>query len=86
MAKKKISDIFDLEGLAQAFGLKADLADFMERNFDRIGELGDYAYKEAIREGRTERQAEKAMEKAEKEAQDEIGRAYIAAIFNTIEE
>ena len=85
MAKKKVSDIFDLEGLAQAFGLKADLADFMEDNIDLVQTSAGWAYKEAIKEGKTERQAEKALEKAEKKTYDEMGKAYIAAIFDTIE-
>lgn len=85
MAKKKISDIFDLDGLARAFGLKADLADFMENNIDNIAQRGHYAYENAIERGKTERQAENAMEKAEEEAHDEIGKAYIAAVFDTIE-
>ncbi len=85
MAKKKVSDIFDLDGLARAFGLKADLDDFMEANIDNIAQRGHYVYNDAIRGGKTDRQAEKVREEAEGEAHDEIGKAYISAIFDTIE-
>ena len=85
MAKKRTSEIFDLHGLARAFGLDIDLDKFMDDSLHYIDEEGGYAYRAARKEGASEGKAEKAREKAEKMVHDNLELAYIWTVYETIE-
>jgi hypothetical protein len=89
MAKRtKTPDTFTFEELCAAVGLKASykgMNDLVERNHDYIFGAGDYAYKQATKDGEDEDKAEEARQEAEMEASDEISTAYIDAAIETIE-
>lgn len=88
MKRTKTPDTFTFEELCRAVGLKASyegMNKLEEHNHDYIFEAGDYAYKQAIKDGEDEDKAEEARSEAEMEASGEIATAYVNAAIETIE-
>jgi len=72
MAKKKqASDKINIDQLAKLFGLPPS-DDIQELNSDYVWEAGEAAYREALKDDRSESAAEAAREKAEFAAQDDL--------------